>query len=292
MLLGWPTVELTGITTVTDDADVRAGMAAYVLGLAAREDVPVASGAEGAIGARAHPAALGDPARYWPEPVEPIRSPPGEALDLLAASIDRGATVVAIGPWTNLALLEVARPGILRGARVVLMGGSIASFDWTGLPGERWIWDYNVNQDPVAARIVLERCEPVLVPLPVTLRATLRSSHLDDLRGRGPIADLVARQAVAYAEENGYAALAKEHDGLPEDLLNFQHDPIACAAALGWHGVTIEELPVAIRDEDGGLRVAVEPGGMPMRVATAVDDEAFASDFLAAVRDASPGGRA
>lgn len=64
--------------------------------------------------------ALSD-ARYRPEPVQPAPSPPGAALDLLADNIAHGATVVAIGAYTNLALLEITRPGILDGVRVVVM---------------------------------------------------------------------------------------------------------------------------------------------------------------------------
>ena len=50
MLLGWPSVELTGITTSTDPGGVRAGFVAYALGLAGRTDIPVAAGAEGSLG--------------------------------------------------------------------------------------------------------------------------------------------------------------------------------------------------------------------------------------------------
>ena len=39
MLLHWPDVELTGITTVTEDRGRRAGYARYVLALAGRDDV-------------------------------------------------------------------------------------------------------------------------------------------------------------------------------------------------------------------------------------------------------------
>jgi inosine-uridine nucleoside N-ribohydrolase len=46
----------------------------------------------------------------------------GAALELLAASIDAGATLIAIGPYTNLALLEAATPGVLNAASVVAMG--------------------------------------------------------------------------------------------------------------------------------------------------------------------------
>src|SRR5438067_2509466 len=62
---------------------------------------------------------------------------------------------------------------------------------------------------------------------------------------------------------------------LPDDILNFQHDPLAVAVALGWDGVTIETVPLALRMEDGWLREEERPGGRPTQVVTAVDGERF-----------------
>ena len=50
MLLGWPDVELTGVTTTTDPGGRRAGLVRYALRLAGREDVMVQAGAEGTLG--------------------------------------------------------------------------------------------------------------------------------------------------------------------------------------------------------------------------------------------------
>ena len=47
---------------------------------------------------------------HLPEPVERLPSPLGGAFDLLARSAGAGATIVCIGPWTNLALLDATRP--------------------------------------------------------------------------------------------------------------------------------------------------------------------------------------
>jgi hypothetical protein len=32
----------------------------------------------------------------------------------------------------------------------------------------------------------------------------------------------------------------RAHPGLPDDLLNFQYDPVACAVAAGWPGRAVE----------------------------------------------------
>src|SRR5436190_1078332 len=44
MLLGWPDVEVVGITTAIDPGGIRAGFVHRVLELAGRTDVPVAAG--------------------------------------------------------------------------------------------------------------------------------------------------------------------------------------------------------------------------------------------------------
>jgi purine nucleosidase len=291
LLLGWPGVELAGVTTCTEEGGVRAGLASYALGLAGREDVPVAAGADGSLGGYRFSHDLPDLSRYWPEPVEPLPSPPGAALDLLAASAEAGATIVAIGPWTNLALLEAARPDLLGATRVVVMGGYVRP------PEPRLAsWgpemDYNVQQDVAAAKIVWERCAPVLVQLSVCLEARLRGAHLARLRQGGKLAHLVADQSELYGTEEGMDVMGREQPGLPHDLLNFHYDPLACAVAAGWDGAVVEELELAAREEQGrSLAFPEEPGGRKTNVVTGVDGPRFEAEWLQAAASAGPGDR-
>lgn len=46
MLLKWPSIEITGITTNTELDGKRAGYTKYALQLAGREDIPVKAGAD------------------------------------------------------------------------------------------------------------------------------------------------------------------------------------------------------------------------------------------------------
>jgi purine nucleosidase len=286
MLLGMPDVEVTGVTTVSDPAGRRAGMTAYALGLAGRDDIPVVAGAAGSLAGFTIPLAFPD---HWPEPIPPRPAEPGAALELLVAAAERGDTIAAIGPSTNLALVEAARPGLLAETELVLMGGHVPPVP-DGFPPWGAADDTNVQQDAFAAAVVLERCGPLAVPLSTTLRTTLRRSQLDRLRGGGALARLLADQAERHAAELGRTDLGRAYPALPDDLLNFQYDPLACAIAAGWDGATIQELPVArtLRD-DGLLHLEVESGAPPLRVATDVDPSAFDALFLEAVlRVAAP----
>src|ERR1044072_8181842 len=66
MLLGWPGVELVGITTAIDPGGIRAGFVHRVLELAGRTDIPVAAGEPVSLTTRITPGGIPTDARYWP----------------------------------------------------------------------------------------------------------------------------------------------------------------------------------------------------------------------------------
>ena len=282
MLLGWADVELVGVTTSSDSGGLRAGLARYALRLAGQEGVPVVAGADGSLGGYRFPPGFSDLDRYWPEPVAPEPSPPGAALDLLERSVEMGATVVGVGPWTNLALLEAARPGLLASTRLVVLGGYVRPVR-AGLPSWEPDMDYNVQQDTLAARIVWERCDPLVVQLSVSLEVTLRETHLPRLREGGALSRLIARQGELYGADSDMRRVGGEHPGLPDDLLNFQYDPLACAVAAGWDGARVEELRLSAQLKDGVLAFPEVPGGKPTRVVTGVDGPPLEREWVKAV---------
>jgi inosine-uridine nucleoside N-ribohydrolase len=277
MLLGWPDVAVTGITTTADPGGRRAGYVAHCLELAGRSGIPLAAGASASLttGAVAEPIA-------WPQPVSPRPSPPGAALDLLHHSIELGATVVAIGPLTNLALLEQMRPGSLGRAPVVAVAGWFP-FASPGLPDWGPEMDWNVRFDPEAARIVAGAADLTLVPLPVTLKTHLRGADLPRLRAGGPLSRLLAEQGEAHGQTYDMPAMGRAHAGLPDDLLNFQYDPAAVAVALGWPGAVIEEQRLRPTMAGEVLRFERVPDGRPTRVVVDLDGARFAEAWLAAV---------
>ncbi len=287
MLLGWPGVELVGITTTIDPGGQRAGCVAHCLDLAGRDDIPVAAGAGVSLTTLRRADPRTDNERYWPSTLTARPSPPGAALDLLSHSIDQGATIIGIGPYTNLALLEVARPGSLGRVPVVVMGGWIQP-PADGFPAWGPEMDFNVQWDTQAAGIVAATAQLTLVTLPVTLKAHLRSTDLPRLRAAGALGELLARQAEAHAEDSGMAALGRAHAGLPDDLLNFHYDPAACAVALGWAGAVVEELPLQPVLHGRVLRFQPDQDGRRTRVAVDLDGARFTQAWLAAVEAAQP----
>jgi purine nucleosidase len=285
MLLGWPGVEITGITTVADPGGHRAAYVAHLLRLAGRDDIPLAAGAEvsSTTLGRAYPIV---DERHWPADIIPRPSPPGAALDLLERSLDAGATLVAIGPYTNLALLEIAQSNSLSRQPIVVMGGWVQP-PAPGLPQWGPDMDFNVQWDTRAAEVVAATARLTLVTLPATLNAHLRRADLPRLRAAGPLGQLLARQSEAHGQVHEMEQLGREHPGLPDDLLNFQYDPVACAVALGWAGAAIEDARLRPRWQDGVLSFQPHPEGRSTRVVLEVDGAAFGETWLSAVEAAS-----
>jgi len=282
MLLGWPDVEITGITTTADQGGLRAAYVSHLLRLAGRSDIPVAAGA----GVTMSNLGVADPIvhdeRHWPVSLTGATSPPGAALDLLQRSIDQGATIIGIGSYTNLAMLEIARNGSLNRTSIVVMGGWIDPPD-NGLPTWGPGMDWNVQWDIRAAEIVAASANLTLATLPATMKAHVRVAHLPRLRARGPLGAFLARQVEAYGFDEGMPALGRAHAALPDDLLNFHYDPVACAVAVGWSGATVQEMRLSTVVEDGVLRFERDPDSQPIRAVTDIDGPAFAEVWLAAV---------
>jgi inosine-uridine nucleoside N-ribohydrolase len=293
LVLAWPDVELTGVTTVIEDGGRRAGYARYALELAGRGAVPVAAGADvrdGHFRERAY--GLPPEERYWPAPVPAAPGPVDAALELLAASIDAGAVVIAIGPLTNLALLERRVPGTLARATLCIMGGSVLPAP-AGFPAWDHASDFNLQTDAQAAQHVLASADAertTVVPLEVTTQVVLRRADLPALERAGgaggpdrgaSLASLIARQAAAHAADERYdERYGRRYPALPDDLVNFQHDPLACAIALGWDGARVERVPLAVTIEGGWLRMRADAHGSAVRLATAVDAPAFGALWL------------
>jgi inosine-uridine nucleoside N-ribohydrolase len=284
MLLQWPDLDLLAVTTNSDDQGRRAGYTRYALDLAGRGDVPVAAGADAAEGYYRVWPGLPDEAVYWPEPVPPLPTPLDQALALLERSIELGAIIACIGAFTNLALLEKRSPGILRRARLFLMGGYVYPVR-DGYPQWGNGMDWNMQVDVQSSYDVLQHSNPTLVPLSVTVETSLRRAYLPKLRQAGPLAQLIARQAEAFAREyNNEATYGQTCAGLPDDTINFQHDPLACAIALGWNdGVVIREIPLKVEIKDGWLHEEVDASGVPTRVVTRVDGSKFNEFWLSTV---------
>ena len=101
MLLKWPNLEITGVTTVTEDRGRRAGYVDYVLKFAGRSNIPVAAGADVAEGYYRFAPGYPVEENNWPESIPPRPGAASAAVELLKQSVEQGAVSIGIGQFTN-----------------------------------------------------------------------------------------------------------------------------------------------------------------------------------------------
>jgi inosine-uridine nucleoside N-ribohydrolase len=271
LALASPEVELLGVTTVAGNQtlDKTTANAIRVLELAGRAEVPVAAGAdrplvrERSVAANVH----GETGLDGPDLPPPQGSPvEAHAVDFLAERLP-GATLVATGPLTNVALL-LARYPEAKPERLVLMGGAIAEGNVTPAA------EFNIWADPeAAARVFASGLDVTMVGLDVTHRALVTTTHKEQLRGAGRIGRFVAElldfYGVFHREVYGF-------DGSPV------HDAVAVAQVIRPELLELERLNVRVDREselcrgrtvvDVWRRTGLEANA---NVAVGIDSEAF-----------------
>jgi len=101
--------------------------------------------------------------------------------------------------------------------------------------------------------------------------------YLPRLAQAGPLGELIVLQAERCARsEQNERRYGETCPGLPRDIINFQHDPLACAIALGWQeGVEMETVPLKLERREGWLYELPDSEGIPTRLVTKVDGNAF-----------------
>ncbi|HEY6314657.1 MAG TPA: hypothetical protein VIY52_28190 [Streptosporangiaceae bacterium] len=73
---------------------------------------------------------------------------------------------------------------------------------------------------------------------------------------------------------------------MPDDLLNFQYDPVACAVAIGWPGAIVEQARLQLVHQGELLRFRPGAAGRPMRILADLDWVSFAGYWLEAIEAA------
>jgi len=276
LALGSDELVLRGVTVVAGNQTLEktTANAIRVLELAGRGDVPVAVGSprplvrEPFVAAYVH----GETGLDGPDLPPPQAEPSDQhAVDFLAERLE-GATLVATGPLTNVALL-LARYPEARPERIVLMGGAIAEGNVTPAA------EFNIWADPeAAARVFASGLDVTMVGLDVTHQALVTAAHAEQLRGAGRVGKVVAElldfYGVFHREVYGF-------DGSPV------HDAVAVAHVIDPTLLELQHLNVRVDCEselcrgrtvvDVWRRSGLEPTA---NVAVGIDSERFLTLLL------------
>ena len=269
MALAAPQAEVAGLTTVGGNVPrARATRNALALLQAAgRPDIPVAPGAARPRSGRFHPSvAFHGPGGLSVRLREPSARPLSQtAVDFLADNLAPGpesATIVALGPLTNLSRLEARRPGILsRSAGLVVMGGGVETLGNVTPRAE-----FNFHSDPLAAAHVLGLGYPMtLVDLAACRQAGISREQAGGLSSDTPLGRLALRILQGwFARDEG------------RQRFEF-YDPLAVALALEPGVATVRRVALTVAatpgEAWGETTVASEPG--PVALAAEVDESRF-----------------
>jgi inosine-uridine nucleoside N-ribohydrolase len=198
-------VTIAGTGEAHCDPGVRNALGLLALGGA--HDTPVACGRETPLaGSNAFPdewrAAVDDLSMLELPQVDRSADPRG-ATQLLLDALDGDATLITLGPLTNVAEALRADPELAsRVPEFVAMAGAI------DVPGNtpNGVAEYNVWVDPLAAKEVIEGMEVTLVPLDATDDVPFTSFFADTLAAHRTSPEAEAAHAIILANEEIFLA--------------------------------------------------------------------------------------
>jgi len=290
LALASPELDLRGITIVSGDVELRGRIAARLLGMAGRPDIPVILGESGPF-----PAELMDGHEGIGFLDHPYSGPESPILTLsasewLSAQAEREPFhLVGIGPLTNIAtFLRIAPQSRL--LTLTIMGG-LFDLRTQPLAWQRNVaqhgaaaWpDYNTACDPEAAFAVATEGTPVTwIPLDVTVRATLRSRDLERIPRAHPLGAALDCSIDAWTN-NQFASLfddVADPSPIPADEVVLLHDPLTVASLIGGDWLHLRRTRLTASLSDLGFRLQEDESGIPATIAATVDGDAFATLFL------------
>ena len=181
LVLNSPELDLRGVTTVFRNCPRLVVLAAHLLEIWKRAEVPVFAGCSKPL-LQSFDVQIGSQFEILSD--DTLGAPTTHAIDFLiseSAADDEEPpqnpiTIVAIGPLTNIALAIAREPPLVSAARLVLMGGM-----WNSAAPD-YQAEWNICCDPEAAAMVFESgIEISMIGLDVTSRCVLEEKHVQQI---------------------------------------------------------------------------------------------------------------
>ncbi len=259
LLLQSPELNLQGVSTVFGDTRRRTHLAAHLLKLYGRADIPVAAGIGTPLQPRQRPsgvpqaALLDEREAFLNLPnLSPLSGP-----ELLIQNAQRHAgklTLLCIGPLTNIAIALQQEPHLFMAIRsIILMGGT------SGLPLAEW----NMRSDVKAAQIVLGSGIPItMIGMNVTMHCQLKREDVQQIRNAQWRETQFLSRLIGIWQRHR----PRWHPAMP-----YLHDPLTIAALCNTEFFQFEEMPVRLFNT--GYMVPRLLNGPQVRAATSVQAE-------------------
>ncbi len=246
LVLNSPEIELKGVTTVFGNTQQRARLAAHLLNIYGRNDIPVSVGVGTPLLQRHQPSGVPQAAIINRSEVFPaISSLSAPELIIQTALAHSGQlTLLCIGPLTNVATALLLEPrSFMAIRRIVVMGGT------SGMPFPEW----NIRSDAKAAQIVLGAGIPItLLGWNITTRCQMGAADREQLRAsKIPQVQLLNTLLQVWQRHR-----PRWHPELP-----YLHDPLAVMALCKPEFLLFEEMTARVLTQ-GPLRGYMVPRTM------------------------------
>ncbi len=229
-----PEIALCGVTTVFGDTQRRAHLAAHLLHIFGRDEIPIAAGLQTPLQPRLRPSGVPQAAIVdncvdcVVPPILSSASAPELIVQTALAHHDR-LILLCLGPLTNVATALRLEPHLFMVIRrIIMMGGT------SGIPYPEW----NVRNDATAARIVLAAGIPVtILGWNVTTRCQLSEEDIEHLRCNGsPQTRLLSQLTDIWQRHR-----PRWHPPLP-----YLHDPLTVVALCAPQLLQFEEMTARV----------------------------------------------
>ena len=272
-LLRCPELDVKLVVSDSGDTRYSAAVAAKLLEVAGRADVPVGVGVPLNQISRTHERWLGDyRLEDYPGPV--YHDGVGAMCEVVASSSEP-VTIIAIGPVPNIAAALARDPSLPTNSRLVAMLGSLRR---GYLGADKPAREYNVKVHPLAAQSVLETpWDITLTPLDSCGVAALTDERFERVRGDpDPLMRAVLDNHFGWFEAVAEWPMMKRLD--PEKTSSILYDCVAVYLAFTEDGLVMEDLGVKVTDDGKTL---IDESALHMKCATGWRDYDVFADLLA-----------
>ena len=276
LVLASPGLDLRAVTIVSGDVGLRARIAAKLLALAGRRDVPVAAGVRMAVLQQRNFLWLGHEGQAIVDATEMLPAATVHGVDLLIDTVLRERLhVVTIGPLSNLAVAIMKEPAVIEALpRLTMMGGAL------GIHPGGPVTEYNSCSDAEASLVVLNAGMPTtIVPLDVTLQVALSASDVARLRtSRSRLVQTVCNAIEVWAPI--HRSFFTSQPGWDETTVALLHDPLTVAVLIDPSFITSERRRLRPAIVDGMFRLVPDTSARELDVAVAVDAPRFVAFLI------------
>jgi len=299
MALASPEIDLIAVTIVDGHVDQRAQIAARLLGMAGRADIPVYMGAQRPLAEGRGPTWFGHEGRGvldmpYEGPVAQIHTLSASEF-MVEASKKHPYHLVAIGPFTNVALAFQLDPSLAqRLIHLTVMGGMVHPETYTAkwqqffadtriLPAHM---DHNTASDVRAALAVATAgIDMTWVTAEITFCTPLNKRAIELFRSSDTHLGNAMAAMLSIWNDEWFHFIPQFPDypsPFPEDAVACLHDPLALASLFPQQWMTLEKQSVRFAIEGHLFRIHPVTTSIDAyhQISVEVDTAAFETFYL------------